>query len=205
MQADDIQKYLTLMEEVKLRVKAIDALLAKASPDIPQFVSVESIGLQFRKVLELIAFGSLISNKSAYTGMYDDFAKTWNAELLLKDLERVNPDFYPQPVLEHRNPEVGIDAKLESMKSGFLTRKAFVKVYKKCGALVHASNPNGSKIDYLFYSSRFPIWRQEIVNLLRSHRIRLTGSETFYLVHVEERHDGKARHYTLEPRAVTGA
>jgi hypothetical protein len=204
MQADDIQKYLALIEEIKLRVKAIDGLLANANSDSPQFISIESIGLQFRKVLELIAFSSLISNKVVYTAAYDDFSKTWNAELLMKDLERVNPDFYPQPVIEHRNPEVGVTAMLEPMKSGFLTLKAFVKVYKKCGALVHASNPNGSKLDYKFYSSRFPIWREEIVNLLKSHRIRLTGSESFYLIHAEERHNGKAHHYTLEPKVVPG-
>jgi hypothetical protein len=41
-------------------------------PDIPL---MESAALQFRKVLELIAFGSLAANEKTYNATHADFAK----------------------------------------------------------------------------------------------------------------------------------
>lgn len=200
MDQADIQKYCHLMEEVKLRVWTIDDLLISQPPFKYQTAKIESIGLQFRKVLELIAFGSLVSNKEVYMQTYDNFSKAWNAELILKDLERVNPDFYPVPILEHRQAQGEVAAHIEPVKENFLTRKQFVMVYKKCHAVVHASNPNGSKFDPALFESRFPKWRELIVNLLRSHTIRLVGSEAFYLIHMQERSDARVHHYTCEPK-----
>jgi hypothetical protein len=41
-------------------------------PDIPL---MESAALQFRKVLEFIAFGSLVANEKTYKATHADFAK----------------------------------------------------------------------------------------------------------------------------------
>jgi hypothetical protein len=43
---------------------------------------------------------SLIANKQRYAAVHANFATHWNAELLLKDLARVNADFYPKPQVE---------------------------------------------------------------------------------------------------------
>jgi hypothetical protein len=48
--------------------------------------TIESVYLQFRKILELIALGSLVANKNEFSKVYNDFAKCWNAQYLLKDL-----------------------------------------------------------------------------------------------------------------------
>lgn len=200
MQTEDIQKYCDLMEEVKLRVRAVDFLLSGKGNALYEATTIESTGLQFRKILELIAFGSLMSNKTQYKAVYDNFSNAWNAELLLRDLERINPRFYPEPVIEAPSQEPGVKANLEPKKSGFLTKKEFVRVYKKCGGLMHASNPNGSKLDYNYYKSKFPIWRGWIIGLLNTHQIHLVDQDGFHLVHMEEAQDGKVHHYTFEPR-----
>ncbi len=58
----DIAQYCDLMEEVKTRVEAINQLIEM--PGITIRTRVESICLQLRMLLELIVFGSLVSNKS---------------------------------------------------------------------------------------------------------------------------------------------
>jgi len=34
------------------------------------------------------------------------------------------------------------------MKEGFLTKDDFLKVYEKCGRIMHNDNPFASKVDY---------------------------------------------------------
>ena len=58
--------------------------------------------LQIRKILELIAFASLVANKNVYTAVFSKVSKAWNAGDLLKELEQVNPDFYPVPIFGGR-------------------------------------------------------------------------------------------------------
>ena len=113
--------------------------------------TIESAYLQFRKILELIALGSLVANKDEFSKVYNDFAKYWNARHLLKDLERLNPNFYPRPVVEVPSKRAGTKMDLQDKKDGFLTKDEFLKLYEKCGAIMHAGNPYGSQIDYGYY------------------------------------------------------
>src|SRR6267154_4901847 len=93
------------MEEVKRRISVVDFFFTGGGHALYVPTTVESVGLQLRKVMELIAFGSLVANKDAYSTMYAEFAKHWNARLLLRDLARINQDFYPKPVVEAPHPD----------------------------------------------------------------------------------------------------
>ena len=62
-------------------------------------IEVETICLQFRKILEKIMLMSLVANKEAYAEQNAKFAKHYHAERIMRDLERINPDFYPVPNL----------------------------------------------------------------------------------------------------------
>lgn len=87
MQTDDIVKYCNLMEEVKRRMNVINAFGSGASHALYKATTVESVYLQLRKILELIAFGSLVANKQLFSQVYADFSKLWNAKKLLADIE----------------------------------------------------------------------------------------------------------------------
>ena len=65
--------------------------------------------LQVRKILELVALSSLVANSKLYTKTYEDFARHYNAELILRDLERINSDFYPRPVTQSKSEQPGVD------------------------------------------------------------------------------------------------
>src|SRR5437773_1723392 len=100
MDSSGMHKYSALMKEIKLRFNAIDHLLSGRGDALYLQTTTESIYLQLRKVLELIAFGSLLANKDLYTEIYADFAKAWNAKRLLGNLEKVNSNFYPRAIHE---------------------------------------------------------------------------------------------------------
>lgn len=81
----NLEKYLELLTEIKGRTIVIENLQFNGKKRIND-VHVEFACLQIRKILELIAFGSLISNMELYSKEYDKFSKFWNAELMLKDM-----------------------------------------------------------------------------------------------------------------------
>jgi hypothetical protein len=75
------------MEVIKKRISVIDFFLTGGAHALYLPTIVESVGLQMRKVMELIAFGSMVANKDTYSVAHEHFAKHWNARLLLRGLE----------------------------------------------------------------------------------------------------------------------
>lgn len=200
MSEPDIQKYCDLMEEIKLRTNVIDFFLQGKGHALYQPTTVESVGLQLRKILELIAFGSMVANKNHYSAAYRKFATHWNARYLLRDLEKINPDFYPKPVVEVPYPDPRALHQLKEREEDYLTKDEFQRAYEKCGAIMHAENPYGSRLDFAYYLKTLPTWRTQIANLLNNHQIRLVHEKGFYLIHMKEDRDDKVHYYKFEPR-----
>ncbi|GGB22268.1 hypothetical protein [Agarivorans gilvus] len=99
---------------------------------------------------------------------------------MLKDMGRVNPDFYPKPIIQRPSQTAGVQMDWDDRPDDYLTKENFVKVYEKCGAILHSDNPFGSKVDYDYYQSSLPKWRMEVVNLLNAHTIKLVGDRNLY-------------------------
>ena len=152
----DIQQYSDLMEEIKLKVEAIQRLLAM--PGIINQTRVESVCLQLRMVLELIIFGSLVSNKDAWRKSQDDLRKAWNIKNIMKDLRQIHANYYPEP-----KEKVG----------DFLTENRLVTVYDRLNKIIHAENPLGTGIDLRHYMESIPQWLKWILNLLTDHKVFL--------------------------------
>lgn len=181
--------YCTLMNEVKNRTFAVNQILNGQTTTSYQATNIEFMCLQLRKILELISMGSLVMNKDLFEEIGLKYAQYWNAKYILSDIERLNPDFYPIPIIEVPSDKKNIVNDLQNKTSRYLTRDDFVSVYNKCGRMMHASNPFGSKYDYDFYNQKIAEWLNLIIELLNSHLIHIKGIDGFYLIHMQE--DGK--------------
>lgn len=181
MDSQAVQKYLTLMGEIKRRTTVAAALANGMVHVVYKATTIESIYLQYRKMLELIALGSLVANKEVFSEVYQDFAKYWNAEFLLKDIERVNPDFYPRPIIQKPSRVPG-KTEWSDRPNDYLTKDELIKLYKKCGAIMHSGNPYGSQVDYAYYETMVAHWGTRITNLLDAHYIRLVNDPNLYLI-----------------------
>lgn len=195
----DIEKYCGVMEEIKLRMSVIDFFLSGKGHALYQPPTLESACLQLRKILELIAFGSLIANKDTYTAVYAKVSKAWNAGDLLRELEGVNSNFYPVPVVEIPSKIPGMASELKNRDADFLSKSDFSEVYGRCGVMAHAANPFGKGIAYQYYETVLPSWRAQVVNLLNCHQIHLLNRPGFYLIHMKEERDDKVHFYKFEP------
>ena len=197
--APDIVAYASLMKEIKLRVEVLTFFLTGKGHALYQPSTVETCYLQIRKILELIAFGSLAANKHLYSRAYANFASHWHAGRLLRDLKKVNPNFYPKPVLELPSSDPRAKSQLNDRVGDFLTKAEFEQLYDGCGAIMHARNPYGQPLDYVAYGSKLPYWQQRIMNLLNSHQVQLVGHPGFYLIHMKEDQDDEVHYYEFTP------
>ena len=77
---ENIKNYAEAMGEVNFRINSIKLLYD--CTEIPSPIRVESAVLQVRKVLELIAFASLVANKQVYSKIHIN--KDWHPDKIVK-------------------------------------------------------------------------------------------------------------------------
>jgi hypothetical protein len=122
------------MEEIKRRTLVVSRLLNRELTTGYRMTDIEMIYLQLRKVLELIALGSLIANVDEYSRQQKKFAQHWYAARILDDLHAVNPNFYPVPGVQVKDESTGKVKAVDTPKKPFLTKTDFVTLYEICGA-----------------------------------------------------------------------
>ena len=111
-----------------------------------------------RMVLELIIFGSLVSNKDAWRKSRDELRKAWNIKKIMKDLRGIHGRYYPEP-----KEKVG----------DFLTEDRLVTVYDQLNKIIHAENPLRTGVNLRHYMESAPQWLNWIVGLLTEHKVFL--------------------------------
>lgn len=190
---NDIQKYIACMEEIKRRTAIITDFLEKKKITGYLMTDVEFICLQFRKLRELIALSSLCANRKKFEEMRSNFHKEWDANKILKTLERINPRFYPcasKQIIDAKTRKV-IETK--PVKDGFLRREELPRILWKCGEFLHAFNPySHSQVpapEALWKT--FREWLRKVMTLLNHHQTQLVDSRMQLWVVMQAAQDGK--------------
>lgn len=175
------EKYLSVLAEIKRRTKVVDDIISAGSRLRYRATSIETACLQIRKILELVAFGSLIANVRIYSAQHRRFAEHWNPKIMLKDMARVNPKFYPSPIIQKPSAIPGVGMDWIDRDQDYLTKEDFLSAYDKCGGILHAANPYGAATDFGAYETNLTQWRNRIVNLLNAHTMTLVEDDHLYL------------------------
>jgi hypothetical protein len=196
LEIKDTMPYVGVMEEIKRRVDVIHAFLDDKTNILgpPQ---VESAALQLRMVTELIVLASLAANRELFERQSMRFEKHWHPVEIIRDLEQLNPNFYPKPIRSGEPDSSEIHPHIP-LEDGYLTADELVEVHGRCGNLLHARNPFGKAIDYEGYAERIADWTARAVRLLNVHEIRLLGDDHFYLVNMTEHGRDAVFMYTFE-------
>ncbi len=174
----DIAQYCDLMEDVKSKVESINQLMEM--PGITIRTRVESICLQLRMLLELIVFGSLVSNKDVWQKSQKELQSSQDIGKKLRELRRIHPGFYPSPV--DLNGSVVGEEPVKRTK-GFLSEDKLIQVYGRLGDILHADNPLGKDTDYRYFIDSVPGWLSELMSLLECHKVYLyLRPDEYYLI-----------------------
>jgi hypothetical protein len=195
----DAELYCSCMEQLLPRFDLVKSVFAKRVTSGHDVLDAEIVFLQFRKMLEQIAFASLVANKDVYSKVRASFATDWRAKNMLKHLGEVNPDFYPEPLKEaSRRVEGGKrHIHLEPLSGGFLTKDDFVRLYDYCGDLLHSQNPYKCAGPTIHMGRNAKEWLSRIQNLVALHRAKLvTGG--CWIGAVPDK-DGRVHTYSAEP------
>lgn len=175
--------YSKLMDEAKLRLEAMGTALA-GKTGLPNGAVQEFCFLQLRLLCELIALGSLAAHGDleVVVKLRKTFTKTYEADKIIRELEKLHPEFYPHAAIQtKKGPEV-FNAVLR--KDGFLTREELIRLYGRCGNVLHRGTFRG-----LFLTKRYAdfgfadikAWKDKIEALLGYHLISMVDKKTFIL------------------------
>ena len=205
-QVDIMNRYKGCMEEIKRRTRVIEGFVQRELHTPYLITTVESVCLQIRKILELIALASLVANKAEYEKQREKFRTDWHASRILKTLDKVNPNFYPCPTRQVIDPETNQVVEVKSIPTGYLTRAEFEVLYDKCGGILHAHNPfaeNQQEIQE-FWDSTLE-WMNKIMVLLNHHQVQLVDERYQLRVLMKEKKDGDVRVWLFEREDTPGA
>ena len=176
MNETNLSKYLTQMCLVKKRQEVITNILQKRATTGFRCSDVEICVLQFRKIIELIAMGSLVANSEQYSAIYDKYASAWNARLIFRDIGRINSKFYPEPIYIDKSNSVD---EFKPLQESYLTKEDAINIYEKCNGFLHENNPFRPEHDLEFFEQSLPVWHAKTVRLLNRHIINLCDGTIF--------------------------
>lgn len=178
------KRYLRNMQIIKWRIKAIKDIRTNVCHTTYFGTNIEFCALQVRKILELIALSALVSDLDVYKEKMNNIEKKWNARLILQDIERIHPNFYPCPI------DINPDNKFEWLdkKTPYLTKDLFVSIYKKCGKILHEDSVFKEDKDmdatYKQVDKEINSWVALIINLLGVHVVHLYNQKVIFYINM---------------------
>ncbi len=195
----EIEIYCNHMAQVRQRIGVVQAVTAGLITTGTEVFDTELVFLQFRKTLELIAFGSLCANKAAYSAVHKNFGSHWKAKAMLDELEKVNPDFYPVPVDAPQEVAPGV-MHFPPPADGFMSKNEFASLYDSCSEVLHTRNPFTGKDSTIETGYTVQEWVARIQRLLGWHLMHLAGGYK-WVVHIPS--EGNVRAWPSSPKNDT--
>jgi hypothetical protein len=186
------------MEEIKRRTLVVTRLLNRELTTGYKMTDIETVYLQLRKILELIALGSLVANVDEYARQQKKFAQHWHAARILDDLQTINPNFYPVPGVQVKDQSTGKNKSLDTPKDPYLTKPDFVTLYEMCGGILHAENPYGKPRNIAAYEQQMRAWLDKTIVLLNHHQIQLLDSDLMLWVIMHAESDGHVHGFIMQ-------
>ena len=187
-----IVKYGDLMVEIKNRTSSALNMLGRDDQPV-SVVNLESAALQIRKVIECTMHASVVVNIDKIS---NDLTKEWNANKLMARVEKINPNYYPQPV----KLEINKGVKAWVPDEGFISKADFKTLYNKIGELAHAKSPfNNKKVDVQTAKQEMISALRQLIKLLNHHFVPLPDGKSRIVCVME---DGKGGVQTTYWKAI---
>lgn len=187
--------YCDHMEEIKKRLEIVDSVVDSKVTTGNESKDAEIICLQIRKVLEMIAFASIISNEEKYSEAYSNISTHWRIGDILKKLEAINPKYYPTPVKYGKSKNEGV-IHFDLVEEGYLTVDDLIKLYDKCSKILHTWNPYRTEPRIVDFGLSIQEWVNRIRRLLDIHYMKAVESDSIRVVIMNDPNDGKVHMIT---------
>lgn len=201
----DAKLYSDLMEEIKIRITAINLGTSGQLWMLPGQIIREFCFLQIRLICELVALGCLTAHGDLEK--VTKLKKMWEADRIMEELEKLHPDFFPIPVRQEMNTPAKGRHNIEAIK-GRLDKNGLIDLYHECGSYLHKGslrnllNGNSPRlVNFPDITSR----AQKIEDLISVHAVFMSGGETVFICVLRSIDDNlKSQTSIAEKRDVPG-
>lgn len=194
--------YKNTMIEIKRRNKAIYDALNGFYPAQPKVILAEFCYLQIRFICELIALGCLVIHGDIQNNN-KKINKEWHARDLIKQLEKLHPDFFPFPTNQILNSQGKVE-RWEDIKDGFFSKKDLIETYGMLGNRLHRGNLKNliSGKNYEISFDEIHKIATNIRNLLSHHNIQMIDPNFMIVTSMETGEDGDVKVHRFQKKAL---
>ena len=185
----DVEQYCDMMEQAKKDLTGAAQIMESTSINLE--TRIETAAVQTRKILEDIAYATLVSNKDAGAKTQEELQGLRYPKDIFRDLGKVHPNFFPTPV-EIRDPAKGKPFVVKT--KNVLTKEKLLQVYRELNPMAHSTNPMTEPVDLQYFQEKIPVWLEEIANTLDTHQVMLPHHpDRFYVVNMRGDRDGSVQ------------
>ncbi len=184
-QISSLNLYANLLEEIKLRIDSINHCTLGLSGFAPPFVK-DYCYLQIRMICELVALCCLVAHGDIQGT--SGLKRAWSAQKIMEALERLHPQFYPQPVKQIKKDN---GFHLEGLASP-LPKSEFLKLYHKCDEALHRGSLRKllkgqfpKQINYPEITEK----AQKLNNLLSHHMLVMKNGQQMFIAMLHNKND----------------
>jgi len=168
------KQYSEIISEIRERIISAEIL----SNEKKNIVFIESTSLQIRKILELIAYLSVLVNNEK---LNHKSKNEWHPEKIINTLSEKTTIFYPLPShIFFEDHEKNQPTLIPFGYNSALSQEEFIQAYKQCGSILHAQHPLKDKINIEKYVTEHVTLLNKLKNLLTSHTIGIRHDANKY-------------------------
>lgn len=167
------EKYSNIITEIRDRVLSADMFSNEKN-----CIFIECTSLQIRKILELIAYLSILANGDK---LNSDERSDYHAKRIVENLNKKTTIFYPFPsrIIAPDNSN-GQPALIPLGNKSSLSQKDFAEAYQLCGKVLHAQHPLKSDLDIELVFSKNKATLSKIKQLIQNHTVGIKRAENQY-------------------------
>jgi hypothetical protein len=200
--ANAVRLYCDLMEEIKRRTEVIRSVTL-GRIQVPKIVALELCYLQLRMICELIALACLTVHGDVPATKAKRLTRTYNADQIVKHLERLHSSFYPVPGRQIRD-DTGKVLEVVDVLDPHLNKKELQRLYGECGDFLHRRNieqimKGGRPPDF----ARIGEWLEKTTTLLNHHQIQLIDPKRQLWVLMRASSDGSVHAMEFDQISTT--
>jgi hypothetical protein len=178
----DPSVYAEYMNEIKWRIAYFDKL-RKQETNIYQVTEIESLALQIRMILEVLALSTIASHREAFKLNRKKLLGDWNLARIIKTVKKLNPKFFPVPIRQELVAYREFDlVRHVPLTNNSLTEAQIVQEHGYLGNILHARTRYKDDIDCTKVLKRLLVCKDKIVSLLNTHTVTLYGEKRMIFV-----------------------
>lgn len=183
--------YLLIMQEVRLRMDAINVMISEIAIEPPYLVR-EFCWLQLRMIAELIALGCVVAHDRLTTTKLKSLRRQYKPDVIFREIAGYEADFFPFPITVitlrpgekqlDRDPDIGFDA------------AGLKRLWGQAGDVLHRGDVR--RLDRAKVDTNYPDIRnaqKRLISLLSQHAIVVQESEGVIICELSSASDGQVR------------